>query len=308
MNTKGIVPLVALVLIAGLSITSTAAAESHDYDFLVDQSQSNLTLYLYVDLGFPFGDDDDSESSPVSGTVEATLTPPFGDFTDIHITQLALDLVNNPSLSLLAGLVTADGNNLGLRMGDGHGSAGPQTAVASGSFNQTGNFVQGVGTVSYDYPFGSGTLDLSVEAPSAADLAGTVSDTASLITLTVPIDMTVPLEGITGYGRIYGTIVAQADTFLPRPGDVTGDNFVGGDDLTVILTNWGLSGMTRLQGDLTGEGFVGGDDYSEVLTYWGTGTPPQSLTTPMPEPATLGLMILGCLATLRRQRYASVKP
>ena len=86
------------------------------------------------------------------------------------------------------------------------------------------------------------------------------------------------------------------------PGDVTGDGWVGGDDLTVILTNWGLSGRTREQGDLTGEGFVGGDDYSQVLTYWGTGTPPGSLVTTAPEPTTLALLLLSSLALRRRRR------
>ena len=87
-------------------------------------------------------------------------------------------------------------------------------------------------------------------------------------------------------------------------GDVDGDGFVGGDDLTVILTNWGRFGMTRRQGDLTGDGFVTGDDYTEVLTYWGTGIPPQSVITSVPEPATLGLLLLGGLVLLRRKRSA----
>ena len=75
------------------------------------------------------------------------------------------------------------------------------------------------------------------------------------------------------------------------PGDVNDDGFVGGDDLSKILTNWGQEGLSRQEGDLSGDGFVGGDDYTEVLTYWGT-----------PEPATLGLVILGGLAVLIRRR------
>lgn len=72
------------------------------------------------------------------------------------------------------------------------------------------------------------------------------------------------------------------------PGDVTGDNFVGADDLVAILTNWGLSPANRDQGDLTGDGLVGADDYVEVLTYWGSGYPSE----PLPEPATLGLLLI----------------
>ena len=88
------------------------------------------------------------------------------------------------------------------------------------------------------------------------------------------------------------------------PGDVSGDGFVGGDDLTEILTHWGQFGMTREQGDLNGDFFVGGDDYGEVLANWGEGTPPPPLAIATPEPATLGLLLVGGLALLRRKRSA----
>ena len=52
-------------------------------------------------------------------------------------------------------------------------------------------------------------------------------------------------------------VLLLADDGSLLPGDVTEDGFVGGDDLTIILTNWGLSGMARYQGDLNGDGFVG---------------------------------------------------
>lgn len=85
------------------------------------------------------------------------------------------------------------------------------------------------------------------------------------------------------------------------PGDVNFDGFVGGDDLSTITTNWGREGMSRKEGDLSGDGFVTGHDYTEVLTYWGTGTPPEEATS-IPEPATLGLLLLGGQALLRRRR------
>ena len=88
----------------------------------------------------------------------------------------------------------------------------------------------------------------------------------------------------------------------PLPGDVDGNGFVGADDLVTILTNWALTGATRQQGDLSGDGFVGADDYVEVLTYWADGSPPPEPPATIPEPLTLGLLLIGGLPLLRRRR------
>ena len=85
-------------------------------------------------------------------------------------------------------------------------------------------------------------------------------------------------------------------------GDVNGDGFVGGDDLTIILEYWGQSVTGREQGDLNGDFFVGGDDYSKVLSHWGEGTPSGLVAiVGTPEPATLALLLLGGLALLRHR-------
>ena len=74
-------------------------------------------------------------------------------------------------------------------------------------------------------------------------------------------------------------------------GDVTGDGFVGADDLTRVLIFWGQPGRIREEGDLTGEGFVGADDYIEVLTYWGNVSEPRPAG--VPEPGTLVVLMTG---------------
>ncbi len=86
----------------------------------------------------------------------------------------------------------------------------------------------------------------------------------------------------------------------PAPGDVNGDGYVGGVDLTTIITNWGMNPATREQGDLSGDGFVTGHDYTEVVSYWGTGVWPGEPGA-IPEPTTLVLILVGGLAVLRRR-------
>ncbi len=85
------------------------------------------------------------------------------------------------------------------------------------------------------------------------------------------------------------------------PGDVDGNGYVGGVDLTTVITNWGMSSAIRSDGDLNGDSTVSGPDYSEVISYWGSGTPPPELPSGIPEPATLGLLVVGSLMVLRRK-------
>ena len=103
--------------------------------------------------------------------------------------------------------------------------------------------------------------------------------------------------------RLYWIDQVEVSGVLPVPGDVDGDGYVSAPDLTTIITNWGMSGATRQQGDLSGDGTVSAPDYTEVITYWGTGPAPP--LEPIPEPATLGLLLIGGLALLmRRHRLA----
>ena len=109
--------------------------------------------------------------------------------------------------------------------------------------------------------------------------------------------------------KMSGALLGESQTYglawnVPTalPGDVDASGYVGGADLTTIITNWGMSGASREQGDLSGDGTVGGTDYTEVITYWGTGTAPPEPGA-IPEPATLGLLLGGGLALLMRKKY-----
>ena len=100
--------------------------------------------------------------------------------------------------------------------------------------------------------------------------------------------------------RENGTVIETIELTVPIiPGDVNGDGWVGGADLTAIITNWGQTGADRQDGDLSGDGTVAGADYTEVITYWGTGEPLEPAD--VPEPATLALLLAGPMTAILRR-------
>ena len=209
------------IFVGILLFGSTAAlAQSHDYTFTLSPSQSYLAVELDTNIG------SDSDSSSVTGTIGATLTPASGSFGNIHITDINAWLTDNLSLYIAQALayIDIDLNNFGLLMGQGdgvsppYGLPGSATTVSGGGFNQTGNLVQGVGQVNYDYDLliasDSGTVILGNEDPFEADFSGTVSDNGSTTTLTIPLDMEFSGSGITL--SITGQLVGTAST-VPEP-------------------------------------------------------------------------------------------
>jgi hypothetical protein len=114
------------------------------------------------------------------------------------------------------------------------------------------------------------------------------------------------LSGLGDYPLAIMILPEQVIPPTPKnPGDVDEDDFVGGADLTQILTNWGDSGVSWTDGDVdpyndgitTGDDFIGGGDYTEVLTFWGASYGPEAI----PEPATIGLLLAGLGLLLRKR-------
>ncbi len=69
---------------------------------------------------------------------------------------------------------------------------------------------------------------------------------------------------------ILTSFLAIGDTFCP--GDVNGDRFVGFDDLSLLLQEYGITGLA-LPADFDGNGLVDFDDLNTLLTNFGSSCP-----------------------------------
>lgn len=194
------------------------AAQSKDYQFIVDPNQSSLKFKVTVDAGGIFGKDSDSDTSDIAGTMGATLSPGASPFGTIQITDLNLSFLSDINLSVHGGLASADMEDVGLLMGQGdgvsppYGSAGAAVSVVGDNYNQTGNQVQPIGSYTYS-GVGSGSGDFADDDPFDADFAGTITQSGSTLTLTVPIDVSNTSGG--NKVEITGTIVGTAE--VPEP-------------------------------------------------------------------------------------------
>jgi len=85
-------------------------------------------------------------------------------------------------------------------------------------------------------------------------------------------------------------------------GDLSGDGFVGIEDLNIVLGNWNqtVTPGSLIEGDPSMDGFVGIEDLNVVLGNWNAGTPPSVSVIPEPTSAALaGLLATWMLANGR---------
>ena len=73
---------------------------------------------------------------------------------------------------------------------------------------------------------------------------------------------------------------------------------MGGPDLTILLENFGNSGITWSDGDFTGDGVVGGPDLTILLANFGKGALASLPAGVVPEPGTIALLVTGLTGLL----------
>jgi uncharacterized protein (DUF2141 family) len=85
----------------------------------------------------------------------------------------------------------------------------------------------------------------------------------------------------------------SANLTMAAPGDANGDGRVDINDLTIVLTNYGRTGMTWTQGEFTGDGKVDINDLTIVLTNYGQTAGASARPGAVPEPGALALLLAG---------------
>ena len=153
-------------------------------------------------------------------------------------------------------------------------------------------------------------VDFEIVFDATVDSLLSFNNTTGATEVVALTDHTLTVNLMGGEGRLYkyndgNTFALEGVWYMP--GDVTGDGWVGGSDLTTVITNWGMTGATHADGDLSGDGTVSGPDYTAVINNWGSGIPMDEPMPPyepggVPEPATLALMLAGVLSGLLRRR------
>ncbi len=101
-------------------------------------------------------------------------------------------------------------------------------------------------------------------------------------------------------GGFVGIRVAAA--VLPIPADINGDGYVDNADAGILITNWGLEGLTFSEGNLNGDNFIDNADAGILIANWNNNSTPSLTTIPEPSCIVLGTFAILFASILRRSR------
>jgi hypothetical protein len=106
---------------------------------------------------------------------------------------------------------------------------------------------------------------------------------------------TLALEGF----EVYGTVILNYDIAPTLEGDANRDGVVSAGDYASVQSHFGDTGAAGILGDANIDGVVSAGDYASVQANFGNVAPPLA---PIPEPATLSMLVMGGVALIRRKR------
>jgi hypothetical protein len=170
--------------------------------------------------------------------------------------------------------------------------------VTANALTANTNRLMLTGTVNPSSPGKSITSVQIVVAGSATSmlLGGTITGTTwSAAVPTALAEGTYSIQA-TATDEAGNTAFAVAPLIVPLPGDANLDGQVDINDLTIVLTNYGQSGMTWSQGDFNTDTKVDINDLTIVLTDYGKTA--GSGIKAVPEPSSVILLGVGAIALL----------
>ena len=101
---------------------------------------------------------------------------------------------------------------------------------------------------------------------------------------------------------------ANAHVGILAPGDADADGVIGFNDLVAVAQNYGSSSDPSWStGDFNGDGIVGFEDLVVVAQHYGqTASAPPAGASAVPEPGSIGLLLLAAAGVLLRRRGSAL--
>ena len=236
-----------------------------------------------------------------------------GTYTQTAGETRMTDQLQASQISFSGGMLTGDGTLMGTTTLGQNATVSPGQSVGrldfDGDLALDGTFIAELSAPNQrDQVAVTGALDLGLTsalevllldgfAPQAGDRFNildwaTVDGTfGSVLLPTLDTDLGWNLQALYTAGKLR----------VELAGDLTGDGFVGVEDLDVVLAHWGdsVARLNYAQGDASGDGLVNQTDLDVVLNHWGNGTAPGGN---IPEPGALASLGVLLLCSARRRR------